>query len=179
MKRILRHTWILVVLLLSAVNSSAEEYVLTQNFHALATASAIKFTDGNTVGRTDSVTYTCYATAKFGGYKVSGLTYICLLMANLNDSVMTSAVKDVSRFTMTYYPRNVDRSSAISISISLDGESWTEMSAAYEHSNGYLSFPMPVKGDYFIKIKNTTGSAFYIEGASYSIESCNCFRLQK
>ena len=178
MKQILRHAWILVVLVLCAASSSAEEYVLTQNFHDLG--SAITFSNSNKVGTTDSVTYTCYATAKFAGYNVSGWKYICLYMENQYDSVMTSAVKDVSRFTMTYYPRNVDRSSAISISISLDGESWTEMSAVYEHSKGYLSFPMPVKGDYFIKIKNTAaGSAFYIESASYSIESCNCFRLQK
>lgn len=162
------------ILVCLAMSVYGESFTIKHDFKTMG-SSRITYTDGNKTGTTDSVVYHCYKNATFGTYNGN----VHILMANRNDSVVTSKIEGLKWFQFHYNTASaVDLYETISVKISRDGSSWTDMSSAMNHGKNLIDIVIPRRGDYFVKIINTGSGAdkkFYLDIIQWHIELCNCF----
>ena len=162
------------LVLFTALTKAEGTFVVDHTFSYMA--GRITYQNSNKRAVNDSVTYYCMSNAKFAAYTSIYPNPICIFLDHQNDSVVTSKVKDVKSLVITYYP-NGYITSGLNIKVSRDSLSWTDISSSMEESDRYIYVPMPRRGDYHIKIKNTLSShAVYINAMKYTIENCNCFQ---
>lgn len=173
-----KSAFILICLIaLSPAISRAETII--HNFDALNGASAIAYSNSNTVGQvhgTDTV-YTCSGTnAKFySDVNTSYLLCICLPRSG-NQVVLTPAISDLDSIHFTYNP-NAYRE--IKVYTSTDNDTWTEQTVRLL-SPGNSSVQLPTTGNYFVKFRNPSGTNdFYIREIKYITKpsECHCLRV--
>ena len=171
-----RCAFILICLIaLSPAISRAETII--HNFDALNGASAIAYSNSNTVGKvhgTDTV-YTCSGTnAKF--YTNNYLLCLCLPNSS-NQVVLTPAISDLDSIHITYNPTNAYRE--IQVYTSTDNDTWT-IQTVRQISKGNSSVQLPASGNYFVKFRNpSTSNDFYIREIKYITKpsECHCLRV--
>lgn len=171
MKR-LTHISVLLLFLLSSAFCRAESEKVEQNFQNLINKSAITFSSDKKVAETDLLTYTCHGTkAEFG----SDGTRAVIKLVNKNDSVTTTRVDELTRLFI--YCNKTGTPSNIQIYLSKDGVDYgSPLSAGVEYLGaGTIDAAFP-RGNYYVKIVNTTGSnTFFIKHIDYYMDHCNCF----
>lgn len=121
------------------------------------------------VGVTDLVTYTGSAG---GGFDYAGA--YCITLPN-NGVIQTSpAVENLTYLTVTHTLGAPPTS--VSVLISTDNSTWTDITASASMNSSAIEAPMPAKGNYYLKIVNS-GSAINFLSFQYTYESCHCLRV--
>ena len=152
----------------------AAETVTTQNFHTMASGGTLTFSNGNTVGETSFVTYTCSGgNTKFGNASESGNT-TCIFVKS-GGYFTTTAIPDLKKVKMVL-TSNVTN---MTFYYSVDNSSWVALAAdALLSSSQQPVYVLPSTSRYYLKVAYG-GSTFYVRSMQYTTEpSCNCLRLE-
>lgn len=160
---------ILCLLVLSPAVSRAE--TITHNFHEMSGLSQLTFSSANKVGETDLVTYTCSGTGATFGVTNSK---ICIQLPQNGSQVVTSpAIEGLTNFRIYHYPSSV--CSNINVYISTNGSTWGAAlsGAAIEYGYGVIYVTVP-KGNYYVKIANSTATSVSVFQVIYTTEESSC-----
>ena len=137
----------------------------------------------NTIGKTDSVTYTCSggAKAKIGLEEInpSGSRKIAINLPAKDDQVVTSELEDLTGFVITCV--GTVGYSNTKVYLSTDGGStWSEELTTPDIKiiSKMVTVTVP-KGNYCIMVRNNeSAKSFSILQIEYKFEHCNCFRYE-
>ena len=157
-----------IVLLLCAGGMSLRAETIRHAFNSMTTSEEITFTDNNTVGTTDFVTYTCHD-CEFG----ANLSYqVSIRLLDTNDNVVISpALNNVRSLTVGYTPVSVNGRN-IKVYVSEDGSTWGSALDYADVKSGSIELSIP-EGYYFIKIQNSQSTDIYISTVEYGFDACS------
>lgn len=122
------------------------------------------------VGVTDLVTYTGSAGGGFGLYEGD----YCIALPKDGVIQTSPAVENLTYLTVTH-TLGV-KPTGVSVLISTDNSTWTDITASASMNSSAIEAPMPAKGNYYLKIVNG-GSAINFLSFRYTYESCHCLRV--
>ena len=156
---------------LSSVFCRAES--VTHNFDEKVRDGSLTFpnkaSSDYSVGVTDLVTYTGSAGARFGYDEA-----YCIALPNGGVVQTSPAVENLTYLTVTH-TLGV-KPTGVSVLISTDNSTWTDITASASMNSSAIEAPMPAKGNYYLKIVNS-GSAINFLSFQYTYESCHCLRV--
>ena len=164
---------VLTLLILSAATGNAENVTVFQDFTSMS-VSTMKYEDGNRVGITDFVTYTCSGKNTLFAYVSSR---IVIQMPEAGSTVTTTQIKDLHGFLLHCYTAK-NNPPDLKIYLSKDGVDFGEPLTADHISvvgtSVDVSFPLE---DYYIRIVNADGSPqVSINAIKYYMNHCpKCF----
>lgn len=161
---------ILLTLTLSSAISRAEG--LVHNFHEMPSPGTIVYTEGNTIGTTTELTYTCSDGASFGSACYSG-TRICINFLEKYDQVILSPIEHLAGITIDYFQEN-SANDNFEIRLSRDGSTWTKPIAQDVNTKGHTEVTF-VPGSYYVRIRNRYAKKAAIWQMTYTFGDCNCF----
>ncbi len=122
------------------------------------------------IGVTDLVTYTGSAGGGFGLYEGD----YCIALPKDGVIQTSPAVENLTYLTVTH-TLGV-KPTGVSVLISTDNSTWTDITASASMNSSAIEAPMPAKGNYYLKIVNG-GSAINFLSFQYTYESCHCLRV--
>ena len=122
------------------------------------------------VGVTDLVTYTGSAGGGFGLYEGD----YCIALPKDGVIQTSPAVENLTYLTVTH-TLGV-KPTGVSVLISTDNSTWTDITASASMNSSAIEAPMPAKGNYYLKIVNS-GSAINFLSFQYTYEPCHCLRV--
>ena len=133
--------------------------------------------DGDKVGTTDFVTYTCTGTnAKFGNR--SGVIAIDLPAAG--STVTTTLIDDFCGFQLVHDPHGKSCEN-LKVYVSTDGEDFGEplSGTAVSYSKGMVYVNIP-PGDYYVRLANSSSTAVSIQKITFYQNHCpKCFEYKE
>jgi hypothetical protein len=169
MMRVRDYMLVLCLLALHALTGRAEVISITHSFHDMTTAPVtLTWPNGYKEGVTPLVTYTCSENATFtlnGGL-------ICISLPNIGDYVTISPAIDYLKAVRVTCNHNYDNH--LKLYYSSDGSIWTPLTTDALTFTLSIERPLPVRGDYYLKIEAIKKSV-YIRSITYYTEPCNCF----
>lgn len=124
-----------------------------------------------TIGYTDLVTYTGSNGGTFG----STGSAICISLPSGGIMQTAPAIDDLTR--VVFYSSNSTPPTWIRVYISTDNSSWTDISSSGSYTKSNIDVPMPVKGNYYIKLYNNSGATVQIVSIRYTYDPCHCLRV--
>lgn len=122
------------------------------------------------VGVTDLVTYTGFEGGGFGLYEGD----YCIALPKDGVIQTSPAVENLTYLTVTH-TLGV-KPTGVSVLISTDNSTWTDITASASMNSSAIEAPMPAKGNYYLKIVNG-GSAINFLSFQYTYEPCHCLRV--
>lgn len=122
------------------------------------------------VGVTDLVTYTGSTGGGFGLYEGD----YCIALPKDGVVQTSPAVENLTYLTVTH-TLGV-KPTGVSVLISTDNSTWTDITASASMNSSAIEAPMPAKGNYYLKIVNG-GSAINFLSFQYTYEPCHCLRV--
>ena len=155
----------------------AETIYTPQDFQTMTSEKTLKFSNSNTVGKTDFVTYTCSGTnAKFAQY----VGVITIQLPNNGSTVTTTKINELTEFVVSFESSKKDERN-LKVRVSKDSINWSYPLATTDsirYSSGSILVTLP-RNNYYIRIYNTTGTyPSYLTGIDYIQDHCNCFIYQ-
>lgn len=162
-----RSIFIVCLLILSLVARGVEHH-----FNDAAGTTLTWKNSDYTIGyMSDGTIYTCRGGAYVKFVNKAEAGGICIDMKAYGDSVIISPAKrGLQEMNIYHYP-----SSAVTmqVAVSTDSISWSPVSSTQK--TGYVEVT-GLNGNYFVKLKRTGGSEFYITGITYTLsDPCpNC-----
>lgn len=146
---------------------------VTHNLDDMEYAGALTFPNrpaSYAVGVTDLVTYTGSAGGGFGLYEGD----YCIALPKDGVIQTSPAVENLTYLTVTHTLGAPP--TGVSVLISTDNSTWTDITASASMNSSAIEAPMPAKGNYYLKIVNS-GSAINFLSFRYTYESCHCLRV--
>ena len=148
---------------------------VTHNLDDMVDAGTLTFpnraSSDYTVGVTDLVTYTGSAGGGFGLYEGD----YCIALPKDGVIQTSPAVENLTYLTVTH-TLGV-KPTGVSVLISTDNSTWTDISSSEICSIYDIDVPMPTKGDYYLKVVNKTGAAINLLQFKYICDPCHCLRV--
>ncbi len=173
MKKMRHNLFLVCLLVLCTTICHAETITTVHNFHAMSgDDTQIQYFSGNTVAKTELLTYTCTPGAKFAADQNKTYGNISIFMEGSGVAVTTTQIDNLKEIDIYHYPQE-DLSSKIVVSISTDGQNWENLQVVNQLS-AYVRATMPATGDYYVRIERN-GKNFYIHQITYYTEKCACF----
>lgn len=173
---------ILALLVLSSAVCRAEDSICTQAISTMIGNGTLVTANSNTVGKTDFVTYTCHGGSDARFWTI-GVGIYALMLPNKNDSVVTSRITNLKQVQLRYTdnksgtPDYIQTPTSMSIRVSEDSVTWTNLTSIATHSAGIATVLLPDPGDYYISVRNLkNGTPIYIRTVEYTIQRCNCYQ---
>lgn len=172
MKKMRHNLFPVCLLVLCTTICHAETITTTHNFRAMSSDNTqIQYSDGNTVAKTELLTYTC-KNAKFAADPNKTYGNISIFMEGSGVAVTTTQIGNLKEIDIYHYPeRNL--SSKIVVSVSTDEQNWEKIEVVNQLS-AYVRATMPATGDYYVRIESDE-TDFYIHQITYYTEKCACF----
>jgi len=179
------HTILLVIGILCATVCRAGN-TYTEVIQTLCTTGKMVLSAENTIGKTDSVTYTCSGGASIGMDVIRpiGQKVIAINLPGKDDQVVTSELEDLTKLRFYYYDFTSDLQkkvvdTSIRVYVSEDGESWgSALTDEVSLSGKTIIVDLP-KGTRRVKLQNVVSTRpFSIWQIDYTFEHCNCFRYE-
>ena len=137
----------------------------------------------NTIGKTDSVKYTCSggAKAKIGLEEInpSGSRKIAINLPERYDQVVTSELEDLTGFVITCVGTVGYTNTKVYLSTD-GGSTWSDELTTPDIKiiSKVVTVTVP-KGNYCIMVRNNeSAKSFSILQIEYKFEHCNCFRYE-
>ena len=161
---------------LSSALCRAESDAITHNFNEMASAGTLNFPDrpdSYAVGVTDQVTYTG---SNGGGFGLDATRY-CISLPKNGVMQMSPAIADLTRIQLLHTLGAVPEKSKVKVYISTDNSTWTDISATAYYTKNNIDAPVPVKGNYYVKLTNTGNTTINFLSVVYVYESCRCLRV--
>lgn len=146
---------------------------VTHNLDDMVGAGTLTFPNrpaSYAVGVTDLVTYTGSAGGGFGRYEED----YCIALPKDGVIQTSPAVENLTYLTVTH-TLGV-KPTSVSVLISTDNSTWTDITASASMNSSAIEAPMPAKGNYYLKIVNS-GSAINFLSFQYTYEPCHCLRV--
>lgn len=170
----MRYTSAMCMLVLCALTCKAEVVPINHDFNAMRSGGSPTLTwpNGYKEGVTPLVTYTCLGNATFASN--GGL--ICISLPNIGDYVTISPAIDYLKAVRVTCNHNYDNH--LKLYYSSDGSTWTPLTTDALTFTMSIERPLPVRGDYYLKIEAIKKSV-YIRSITYYTEPCNCFELEE
>ena len=122
------------------------------------------------VGVTDLVTYTGSAGGGFGLYEED----YCIALPK-DGVIQTSPAVENLTFLRVTHTLGV-KPTEVRLYISTDNSSWTEITSSASMNSSAIEAPMPMKGNYYLKIVNS-GSEINFLDFRYTYDPCHCLRV--
>lgn len=168
---------ILTTFLLASTATAIEH-----NFHTMLNGGTLScpnpYKIGTISGSPDTI-YTCTGSAVFGADLVnpSGYQVIAINLPNSSSVVTLSpSIENLTIIRLMHYPLTTRTNIKVYVSPTttfgdpLSGD-------AIRYDNGVIEATIP-KGNYYIKIANTSSTAVSIYQIDYFTSSCNCFVVE-
>lgn len=173
MKKMRHNLFLVCLLVLCTTICHAETITTTHNFHAMSGDNTqIQYSNGNTIAKTELLTYTCTPGAKFAADQNKTYGNISIFMEGSGVAVTTTQIDNLKEIDIYHYPQE-NLSSSIVVSVSTDGQNWENLQVVNQLS-AYVRVTMPATGDYYVRIERD-GKDFYIHQITYYTEKCACF----
>lgn len=174
MKTYLRYT-LLCLFALSSALCRAGVTKIEHNFQSLITGGKISFnTPLNTIGVTDSVTYTCSGGAKFFKDDNTGYT-LAIYLDKSGAQVTTTKIHNLDSLWIQYAP---DAYKEMTVAISTDSAEWKNV-VLDKSQNSIRKAKLTQPGDYYVRIAYKSSHNVYIKRIEYyclDLSGCpNCF----
>lgn len=169
MKKMRHNLFLVCLLVLCTTICHAETITTTHVFSNMGTQ--IKYSDGNTVAKTELLTYTC-KNAKFDADPNKTHGKISIFMEKSSATVTTTQIDNLKEIDIYHYPQE-NLSSSIVVSVSTDEQNWEKIEVVNQLS-AYVRATMPATGDYYVRIESDE-TDFYIHQITYYTEKCACF----
>jgi len=167
-----------IACILSAAICRAENDTIRHELAVLNTSPRqIEFSEGNTIGTTSLVTYTCANGADFG-VDLQGYGRISLRIPKKKNSKVTlTALEELKGFTVYYWPGV--KCNDIAIELSRDSITWTRVTGGdIEYGYGLIRAKFP-RHTYYVRVRNTDNNdQMSIYEFRYVFEHCNCFEYE-
>lgn len=176
MKNQLR-TILWTLILLYPVFACAETITTNHVFQTMNKSTELIFSNSYTTAETNLLTYQCTSTgtganAKFDRY--GGSTWSIVLPSSSSKYVTTTCINELSGFTIGHYPssKNVN----IKVYVSKDGSTWSSALSgdSITYYSGTIDVSLP-RNNYYVRIKNISGSEIYLLNIIWYQDHCNCF----
>lgn len=155
----------------------------TEVIQTLCTTGKMVLSAENTIGKTDSVTYTCSggAKAKIGLEEINPVGYrkIAINLPERYDQVVTSELEDLTGFVITCIGSVGYTNTKVYLSTD-GGSTWGEELTTPDIKilSKVVTVTVP-KGNYCIMVRNNeSAKSFSIWQIDYTFEHCNCFRYE-
>jgi hypothetical protein len=158
---------------LSSALCRAESVAIPHHFQTMFMAGELTWTGSPTnyaIGYTDLVTYTC---SNSGSFTLDGSSHFQITLPSGGIVQTSPAVENLTLLTLSHSYGS--KPTWIKIYISTDNFTWTEIAAT--HMNKTIDAPMPVKGNYFIKIVNDSGATVSFQTFRWVYDPCHCLRV--
>lgn len=170
MKKMRHNLFLVCLLVLCTTICHAETITTTHVFNNMGTQ--IQYSDGNTIAKTELLTYTCKNGAKF--YADPNKTHgnISIFMEGFGVAVTTTQIDNLKEIDIYHYPQE-DLSLRVVVFVSTDEQNWEKIEVVNQLS-AYVRATMPATGDYYVRIESD-GQNFYIHQITYYTEKCACF----
>ena len=165
---------------LSSALCRAESDAITHNFNEMASAGTLNFPNrpsSYAVGETDLVTYTGSGGGGFGLYGTPPSAVYCITLPNNGVMQMSPAIADLTRIQLLHTLNAIPDKSKVKVYISTDNSTWTDISATADYTKNNIDAPVPVKGNYYVKLTNTGNTTINFLSVVYVYESCRCLRV--
>lgn len=146
---------------------------VTHNLDGMEDAGTLTFPNrpaSYAVGVTDLVTYTGSEGGGFGLYEGD----YCIALPKDGVIQTSPAVENLTYLTVTHTLGAPP--TGVSVLISTDNSTWTDITASASMNSSAIEAPMPAKGNYYLKIVNS-GSAINFLSFQYTYEPCHCLRV--
>lgn len=170
---------ICVFLLVLCVSPLRAE-TITHNFHAKTTAKEIAFSNSNKQATmNDGFVYSCgTSSAVFGAELIySSLTIAINLPNSSSEVVVSPAIEGLTQVRISHYPDA--ECPNLKIYISTDGTSWGDPLPADAMGYGLgTTFADVPKGNYYLKIANSSSEQLSIIEIRYTTDPSSCACLQ-
>lgn len=170
MKKMRHNLFLVCLLVLCTTICHAETITTTHVFSNMGTQ--IQYFDGNTVAKTELLTYTCTPGAKFDADQNKTYGNISIFMEGFGVAVTTTQIDNLKEIDIYHYPQQ-DLASKIVVSVSTDEQNWDNITVTNQLGN-FVRATMPATGDYYLRIQRN-GQDFYIHTIKYTTEQCACF----
>lgn len=160
---------------LSSALCRAESDAITHNFNEMVSKSELTFPNrpsSYAVGETDLVTYTGSAG---GTFNLDGSSRFIISLPNNGVMQTSPAIADLTR--VTFYHNKGSAPTGVKVYISTDNSNWTEISSSATYGSSSIDAPVPVKGNYYVKLTNTGNTTINFLSVVYTYESCRCLRV--
>lgn len=126
------------------------------------------------IGVADGITYTG---SNGGGFGLDAYTRYCINLPK-NGVIQTSpAIADLTRIQLLHTLDAIPDKSKVKVYISTDNSTWTDISATADYTSSNIDAPIPVKGNYYVKLTNTGSTPINFLRIIYVYESCRCLRV--
>lgn len=160
-------------LLLFPVFACAETITTNHVFQTMNKSTELIFSNSYTTAETNLLTYQCTGKdAKFDRY--GGSTWSIVLPSSSSKYVTTTCINELSGFTIGHYPssKNVN----IKVYVSKDGSTWSSALSgdSITYYSGTIDVSLP-RNNYYVRIKNISGSEIYLLNIIWYQDHCNCF----
>lgn len=164
-----RFTLLMTTMLLCAGGMSLRAETVSHAFGDMAAKEQIAFTEYNTVGTTDFVTYTC-SNCDFGGSPIS------IRLLETNDSfVISPALNNLKSIKLGYTSSKSLDHRNFKVCVSEDGIEWGDGLTSTNLTSGSITYSIPA-GYYFIKIQGLKSPGASIWLIEYEFDDCpSCF----
>lgn len=175
MKKMRHNLFLVCLLVLCTTICHAETITTTHNFHAMSgDTTQIQYSEGNTVAKTELLTYTCTPGAKFAADQNKTYGNISIFMEGSGVAVTTTQIGNLKKLIINYYYEGSEAYDAdeITISISADRQDWNTPDEII-YNKGAVDVVLPT-GDYYLQIIRKSKN-FYINQITYYTEKCACF----
>lgn len=170
MKKMRHNLFLVCLLVLCTTICHAETITTTHVFSNMGTQ--IQYSDGNTIAKTELLTYTCKNGAKFDAAPNKTHGNISIFMEGFGVAVTTTQIDNLKEIDIYHYPQE-DLSSRVVVFVSTDEQNWEKIEVVNQQS-AYVRATMPATGDYYVRIERN-GKDFYINQITYYTEKCACF----
>ena len=163
------------LLVLCAPHLRAE--TITHDFDALFKSTKLILTNSNKTGTTEEVEYTCGAGTERFWYDLVYSDKIAINLPNNGSEVSTSVIENLTQVRISHYP-NAECTN-LKVYVSTDGTSWGDPLSgdAMEYGLGTTFADIP-KGNYYLKIANSSSAPFSIIEMRYTTDPSSCACLQ-
>lgn len=166
---------LLALLILCPTLTRAENVIIRHNIDSLNGLSKVQYFSSNTVGKItdDNTYYTCLNGGKFKSYSESPYSWVVLNLGTSGHEVRTSRINNLKGIRIWFKPIG-NASTNIKIALSTDSTSWGDPMSSDEYGQVHADFS---KGNYYVKIYNSSSTAYNITKIYYTTEedNCNCF----
>ena len=126
----------------------------------------------------DGFVYTCgTSSAVFGAELIYSTSVIAINLPNSGSEVSTSVIENLTQVRISHYP-NAECTN-LKVYVSTDGTSWGDPLSgdAMEYGLGTTFADIP-KGNYYLKIANSSSAPFSIIEMRYTTDPSSCACLQ-